>query len=226
MMHSDSNDLDLVFSTIITPFAFERKADTNTMVTSNLISEINTLKHIISVNENDQKKYADLLEKINSTNESIENIRSILINLNQLSPTSSVDDKIKELSTAFILYAEKACKVINDKQIELKADHIISQKKLSDYQQEVSQIVSEFKKQIQVNDISLKTCSICLENEINRVLTCGHVFCDKCVKAPTTIEPRTRPFIRDLRGNLLDEDKNIQCAICRQTSTKVIKLYL
>ncbi len=71
MFNHDSNDIDLVFSTTTTtPFAFERKPDiSNSMVTNNLISEINIRKQNISAIENEKKKYTDLLDKLNSTKE-------------------------------------------------------------------------------------------------------------------------------------------------------------
>jgi cell division septum initiation protein DivIVA len=48
-----------------------------------------------------------------------------------------------------------------------------------------------------------KTCTICLERDINRVLECGHVLCNRC----------------------LDNMSNKKCHMCRKAFTKPITLY-
>lgn len=49
-----------------------------------------------------------------------------------------------------------------------------------------------------------KKCTICIENDIDRVLECGHVLCQTCLKSIT----------------------NKKCFMCRKTFEKPIKLYL
>jgi cell division septum initiation protein DivIVA len=48
-----------------------------------------------------------------------------------------------------------------------------------------------------------KTCTICLERDINRVLECGHVLCNKCV----------------------ENMSNKKCHMCRKAFTKPITIY-
>ena len=171
------------------------------------------------------KKKMDIIDdKINYLKFNINEKKVILNNLinqnNKLSNNIELEvEKYKILNEQHIKNKE-LCENIKNQLLQFSIDLFRENKKLIDEQ------INKYTDLNNATKYSIPECKICMMNEINIAIQCGHVFCIECYNQLLKNKAQNNNNNDNNDNNDEKSSHSITCPTCRTESNTYIQLYL